>query len=175
MIKLVILDIDGVMTDGTKLYNTYGKVIAKQFNDKDFTAIKQLKASGINVCFLSGDTNINKVIAKNRHIDFYHSRGKNGNLNKAEFLFKLYKIYSSDRNTTAYVGDDYFDLEIINELKYTFCPLDATKEIQKAVFLVIKKYAGQGVIAGLIESLKSLNLMGNYTMGEVKNIDSKES
>ena len=60
-LKLVILDIDGVMTDGKKFYDKNGDVLCKQYNDKDFTAIKRFMATGIDVCFLSGD-NWNKVI-----------------------------------------------------------------------------------------------------------------
>ena len=73
-IKLLILDIDGVLTDGTKIYDINHKTIYKKFQDKDFTAIKRLKAAGIKVIFLSGD-NWNKGLAKKRVIDFYLSRG----------------------------------------------------------------------------------------------------
>ena len=52
-IKLAILDVDGVLTDGKKTYDNTGLCIYKTFCDKDFTAIKKLKALGISVCFLS--------------------------------------------------------------------------------------------------------------------------
>ncbi len=42
-IKLLVLDIDGVLTDGTKVYGVDGEVIGKRYKDLDFTAIKQLK------------------------------------------------------------------------------------------------------------------------------------
>ena len=44
MIKLVILDIDGVMTDGTKVYGLAGLTMGKRYCDRDFTAIKAFKA-----------------------------------------------------------------------------------------------------------------------------------
>ena len=52
MIKLVILDVDGVLTDGKKYYNRDGDVVMKTFCDKDWTAIKRFKALGIKVLFL---------------------------------------------------------------------------------------------------------------------------
>ena len=58
---LLVIDIDGVMTDGTKLYDTYGNIYLKKFNDKDFSAIKRFKELGVEVCFLSADQNINKA------------------------------------------------------------------------------------------------------------------
>jgi 3-deoxy-D-manno-octulosonate 8-phosphate phosphatase KdsC-like HAD superfamily phosphatase len=74
MIKLIILDVDGIMTDGKKYYGQDGSVYLKSFCDKDWTSIKRFKSLGINVIFLSGDENINKLVADNRNIDFYLSR-----------------------------------------------------------------------------------------------------
>ena len=73
MIKLLILDVDGVLTDGKKYYNRDGDVIMKTFCDKDWTAIKRFKALGIQVLFLSGDP-FNDKIAKNRNIDIIINR-----------------------------------------------------------------------------------------------------
>ena len=72
-IKLLLLDIDGVMTDGTKLYGLDGLTMGKRYCDRDFTAIKAFKAVGVKVCFLSGDDKGNKAMAENRKIDFYLS------------------------------------------------------------------------------------------------------
>ncbi len=74
MIKLLILDVDGVLTDGNKIYDINHTTVYKKFNDRDFTAIKRFKAGGINVIFVSGD-NFNEGMAKKRNIDFYCSRG----------------------------------------------------------------------------------------------------
>ena len=71
IIKLLILDIDGVMTDGTKLYGLDGLTMGKRYCDRDFTAIKQFKASGVQVCFLSGDDKVNEQMAKTRKTDYY--------------------------------------------------------------------------------------------------------
>ena len=51
MFKLLILDVDGVLTTGCKTYDLEGNVISKEFNDKDFTAIKRFKEKGLKVCF----------------------------------------------------------------------------------------------------------------------------
>jgi 3-deoxy-D-manno-octulosonate 8-phosphate phosphatase (KDO 8-P phosphatase) len=171
MIELVILDIDGVMTDGTKVYDRDGKVIAKRFNDKDFTAIKQLKAAGVKVCFLSGDDNVNKKVAEDRNIDFFHSRDEKGNLNKAIFIQILSEKYNVNPDNMVYVGDDYFDLEIIKELDYTFCPADAVSEVQDEVYMLLGRRGGEGVIVSLVDTLKQLDLMGDYDYDKVKYID----
>ena len=109
MIKLLILDIDGVMTDGAKVYGLDGLTISKRYCDRDFTAIKQFKASGVQVCFLSGDDKVNKQMAKNRKTDFYYSREKE----KTDFLPEFEKKYSCSTDEMAYVGDDIFDIPFI--------------------------------------------------------------
>ena len=66
-VELVILDIDGVMTDGRKYYGVDGVPFAKTYCDKDFTAIKRIRGAGVPVCFVSGDENVNKAMAENRY------------------------------------------------------------------------------------------------------------
>jgi 3-deoxy-D-manno-octulosonate 8-phosphate phosphatase (KDO 8-P phosphatase) len=79
MVKLLILDVDGVLTDGRKYYDSSGLATHKTFCDKDFTAIKKFKSIGCEVIFLSGDKNINEKIAENR---FKNSTIKISDLNK---------------------------------------------------------------------------------------------
>ena len=76
MYKLLIIDIDGVLTDGCKTYDLLGNVISKNFNDKDFTAIKRFK-NNLNVCFLTADDRVNRNIASSRKVDFYYTRDLN--------------------------------------------------------------------------------------------------
>ena len=63
-LKLLILDIDGVLTDGTKDYDVDHKPVYKKFMCKDFTAIKRFMAAGVKVIMISGD-NYNKTILEN--------------------------------------------------------------------------------------------------------------
>ena len=54
-LKLLILDIDGVLTDGTKVYDVDHKPVYKKFMCKDITAIKRFIAAGVKVIMISGD------------------------------------------------------------------------------------------------------------------------
>ena len=108
-IKLLILDIDGVLTDGTKIYNEKHEVISKRFLCKDFTAIKRMVASGIKVIMLSGD-NFNKTMAEKRNIDFYCTRDKNLSLDKSLFIEEFQQKYNVSIDKMSFIGDDYFDL-----------------------------------------------------------------
>lgn len=132
MFKLLILDIDGVMTNGTKTYDREGNVLSKSFNDRDWTAIKKFKAAKIPVVFLSGDP-WNETIAKKRNIDFYCSKGENGLLDKARFASIFEKKYKVHRKDMAYVGDDFFDLDIMKLVGWIFCPMDGNSDVQRYV------------------------------------------
>jgi len=85
MIKLIVLDIDGVMTDGRKYYNREGTAQYKTFCDKDWTAIKRFKALGIKVVFLTGDA-FNIGIAEKRNIDVIVNRNDSSHVDKVEYL-----------------------------------------------------------------------------------------
>tara|TARA_B110000858_G_scaffold163917_1_gene189742 strand:+ start:771 stop:1262 length:492 start_codon:yes stop_codon:yes gene_type:complete len=146
---LLILDIDGVMTDGTKLYDTKGKVFAKRYNDRDFTAIKRFKKIGINVCFLSGDKGINKIVAKDRNIDFYYGRNSKGEMDKVSKFYKIKEIYKAKK--IAYVGDDYYDLEVLNLADVRICPSDAIEDIKNCSNIKLLSKGGEGAVAELFK------------------------
>jgi 3-deoxy-D-manno-octulosonate 8-phosphate phosphatase (KDO 8-P phosphatase) len=172
-LKLLILDVDGVLTDGTKVYNTEGKAIHKRFNDKDFTAIKRFKAAGVTVVFLSGDVNVNEGVAKQRDIPFYYSR-VNGILDKADFIDKFKKIYKVKEEEMAFVGDDFFDLDITSRLRRnSFCPADAIDELKEECRLVLRTNGGEGVIAELFYIFKEYNI-DRVNDALVHNLDKNE-
>ena len=141
----MILDVDGVLTNGTKVYDIDGNVVHKVFNDRDFTAIKRFKEEGVNVCFLSGDKKFNEEIAKKRKIDFFYGRNENGEMDKISKLKKILIQYKSKK--FAYVGDDYYDLEMIKSADTGFCPNDAVDDIKKASDYVLNLKGSEGVVA----------------------------
>ena len=170
--KLLILDIDGVLTDGRKYYNLEGMPFAKTYCDKDFTAIKMIRASGINVCFLSGDNKVNEAMAKNRNIDFYYARGKD----KSEFLPELQDRYGVHISQMGYVGDDLFDIGIMKEVGYKFCPSDAASLVLELCGdnNTIPRSAGHNVIAALTDILLARGLMTIPTMQAIEDLDKNE-
>lgn len=160
---LLVLDVDGVMTDGTKYYGPNGEAIMKKFADVDFTAIKKLKLMGWDVCFLSGDPK-NAALAKQRKIDFFSAIVEKDSIqiiNKLEVFQEILKIYSATVENSMYAGDDLFDLPLINYINKhggkTYAPLNAIKPVQDAVQIVINKNGGEGVVMEI-----ALDYMTNY-------------
>jgi YrbI family 3-deoxy-D-manno-octulosonate 8-phosphate phosphatase len=152
--KLLVLDIDGVMTTGCKTYGLKGEVVSKTYCDLDFTAIKRFKAAGIDVCFLSGDETVNKAMAGIRKVDFYFARATSGNIDKADFIPMLCEKYKVTRDEIAYVGDDYYDLTLIENLKHTFCPDTAIADVKERVTTVLDASGGHGVVSALYDLYK---------------------
>ena len=171
-IKLIILDIDGVMTDGKKFYTSDGNIMCKQYNDKDFTAIKRFLALHINVCFLSGDS-WNKKMAEMRNIKFYSGREKDGKMSKLQILDVILKDYNISKNETLYVGDDIFDIEVLTIVKEGFCPKDSPLDV-KNVSTILDRNGGDGVVAELFDVLLKRGEILNPNIINVKNLDKKE-
>lgn len=151
MYKLLIIDIDGVLTDGCKTYDLLGNVISKNFNDKDFSAIKRFK-NNLNVCFLTADDRVNRTIASSRKVDFYYTRDLHIK-DKVELLDFLLKKYTVEKDEVIYIGDDLPDYKIIKELNHTYCPSDAINLIKNTVKQVLSKPGGAGVIAELYDNI----------------------
>ena len=173
MIKLVILDIDGIMTDGKKYYGLDGIPFAKTYCDKDFTAIKRLRGAGVEVCCLSGDERVNKAMAENRNIDFFSARGRD----KAEFLGDFEGIYKVGRKSMLYIGDDLFDKSIMELVGHAFCPRDSVRELRVLCgpANIVPKNGGDNVICELYDMILSRGLIQDCTMKDIEALDKKET
>ena len=150
MIKLLILDVDGVLTDGKKYYDKEGVVRYKTFCDKDWTAIKRFRALGVNVLFLTGD-GFNVEIAMKRNIDVIVTRTDTSHKDKGDYLEEICNDYKVTPSEIIFVGDDIFDIGLMKHVK-SFCPQDAP--------LIVKDYAqeimclgGQNFITKLFDYL----------------------
>ena len=172
-VELVILDIDGVMTDGRKYYGVDGVPFAKTYCDKDFTAIKRIRGAGVPVCFVSGDENVNKAMAENRNVPFYSARGKD----KAEFIPELCSEFQTRPENMVYVGDDLFDLTIMEAVGPPYCPSDSSRELirhcnSKGNFM--QSVGGDNVVAELFYILLDKRLIEDCTMEDIENLDKQE-
>jgi 3-deoxy-D-manno-octulosonate 8-phosphate phosphatase (KDO 8-P phosphatase) len=154
--KLLVLDVDGVLTDGTKIYQS-GKPMYKRFNDKDFTAIKLLKARGIHVCFLTADSS-NRQLAADRQIDYFNSRDVDNRIIKKARLEEIKEFYMDadptmtiqDMEDVWVVGDDIFDVEMFDGC-ISFCPADAPNYVRARAYKVLNSRGGEGVVVEIVD------------------------
>jgi YrbI family 3-deoxy-D-manno-octulosonate 8-phosphate phosphatase len=140
-IKLVVTDVDGVLTDGGLYYTSEGLVM-KKFNVKDGMGVRLLRENGIKNAIITTDTS-----------DLITIRGERL---KVDYVFlgiwdkknKLLEICNSEKilpENVAFIGDDVNDNGIIDIAGFTACPNDAVDEIKDRVDLVLTKKGGEGV------------------------------
>jgi 3-deoxy-D-manno-octulosonate 8-phosphate phosphatase (KDO 8-P phosphatase) len=164
-IKLLILDVDGVLTNGKKYYDNTGKVHLKTFCDKDWTVIKRFKTLGIGVICITGDP-FNKFIEEKRNIKVYLNRKDKSHVDKREFLSEICKNYNVNSEEICFVGDDIFDVGLMKDLKYSFCPSDAPQVVKDNSESLVSK-GGDNVLVELYEKLESMSLIEKKDYEEI--------
>jgi YrbI family 3-deoxy-D-manno-octulosonate 8-phosphate phosphatase len=176
MIKLVILDVDGVMTDGTKYYDRDGKVVLKLFCDKDWTAIKRFRAIGIPVVFITGDP-YNEMILKNRNLPVVVNRGEGFHKDKVNYLAEVLEDFNCFAEEVLYLGDDLFDVNIMKSVGHPYCLLDSPIIVKQNANTLYCK-AGENVIMQLFDKLEIDELIPvvpyDEVMTKIYELDLKE-
>lgn len=176
MIKLVILDVDGVMTDGTKYYDRDGKVVLKLFCDKDWTTIKRFRAIGIPVVFITGDP-YNEIILKNRNLPVVVNRGEGFHKDKVNYLTKVLDDFNFLAKEVVYLGDDLFDYGIMREVGYPYCVLNSPRTLQD-ISAVLHCNGGENAVMCLFEDLEDRGLIPvvpyDEVMTKIYELDLKE-
>ena len=176
MIKLVILDVDGVMTDGTKYYDRDGKVVLKLFCDKDWTAIKRFRAIGILVVFITGDP-YNEMILKNRNLPVVVNRGEGFHKDKVNYLAEVLEDFNCFAEEVLYLGDDLFDVNIMKSVGHPYCLLDSPIIVKQNANTLYCK-AGENVIMQLFDKLEIDELIPvvpyDEVMTKIYELDLKE-
>lgn len=145
---LLVIDIDGVMTDGTKTSDRDYKIVTKSYCDLDFTAIKRFVAAGVKVCFLSGDKVVNENMAKARGVPFHSSEL---GVDKVTWVKKLEDIYKVKPSRMCVVGDDYYDIGLMSHVGKSACPSTSPNIVKRTASVVLPCPAGKGVIAALYD------------------------
>lgn len=148
-IKLVITDVDGVLTDGG-LYFTVEGLAMKKFNVKDGIAVRRLKEFGFECGIISTD-GPDLIEARNKRLkmDFVIT----GTWNKLEKLEELCKERNITSENVAFLGDDINDLSIIKAVGFSACPSDAADSILDSVDHICKKKGGDGVFREFAEMI----------------------
>ena len=176
MIKLAILDIDGVMTDGTKYYDRDGNVVQKTFCDKDWTAIKRLRAIGVEVLVITGDP-YNRKILENRNIPVIVNRENGQHKDKSEYLPQILEDYNCTFSEVLYIGDDLFDIGIMRAVGHPYCPLDSPRCVRQTA-RVLRCNGGQNVIMNLFDELEINGLIPivgyDIVIDRINELDLKE-
>ena len=140
-IKLVISDVDGVLTDGGMYYSDKGEIM-KKFNAKDGMGVELLRKNNIKTILMTKE-NSSIVIKRGKKIKvneiFIDIDNKEMKLNQ------ICDSLSLTPSNIAYIGDDLNDLNIMKLVGFSACPADAEQEILDISNYICKKEGGKGV------------------------------
>ena len=139
-IKLVIFDVDGVLTDGGLYFTDDGREI-KKFNVKDGLGISLLVQHGIEVAVITGRSS---VIVAERMKSLGVNHVYQGSMNELETYNNLKLALQIDDAQVAYVGDDIIDLPIMNRCALAVAVADALPQVLNAATVVVNKKGGDG-------------------------------
>lgn len=158
MIKLIVLDVDGTLTDGKLYIDNMGNEM-KAFDVKDGLAISQSIKQGLIFAIITGKTS---KIVERRGKELGIQEIIQGSWNKVEDLEKILKKYNITYEETAYIGDDLIDLKPMKLCGFSACPKDSVNEIIEISDLVSTKNGGCGAVREILEFiLKKQNLWEN--------------
>ena len=148
-IELLLLDVDGVMTDGGIIYDGNG-LETKVFNVKDGHGIKMLQRAGIQVGIITGRTSaVVDVRARELGIDLLYQ----GALRKLECYEDVKRRTGLSDHQIAYVGDDVIDVPVMRRAGFSAAPCDALPEAESAAHFVTSRGGGRGAVREVCDLL----------------------
>lgn len=161
-IRLLILDVDGVLTDGKIILDNAGNEI-KSFYVRDGHGIKMAIKAGLKVAIITGrDSRVVERRAKELGITELYQ----GIFKKSAVYESLLKKYRCKDENVAFMGDDIVDLVLLKRAGLSAVPADADESVKKWAAFVSSKEGGKGAARELIELILKASGIWNKVSGE---------
>lgn len=152
-IDYLVLDVDGVFTDGCVYYNAEGEM-AKKFNMRDGMGLEILRQNKVEVIVLTSE-NSELVAQRMKKLQIKHTFL--GVKDKFSFLTQFLLDRNSSFGAVAYVGDDVNDLANICSVGWSFTPSDAVEAVKANADYILTNASGEGAIRETCEILLKYN------------------
>lgn len=149
MIKLIVLDVDGCLTDGRIIYSSDGSE-TKNFNVKDGLAISSWIRMGNHVAIITGR---NSKIVETRANELGVKHLFQGVKDKEKVLKELIDSLGLKYYEVGAIGDDLNDFKMLSKVGRSFTPKDGVKEIRELVETVLANTGGDGAVREMIDIL----------------------
>lgn len=148
-IKVIAMDVDGVMTDGRIVYDGNGKEL-KFFDVQDGYAIALARKAGLKIAMISArgcravkaraaDLKFHKV-----YLDAYPKIGA---------YAKMVKSFGVKDEQVCFIGDDLPDLELLSRVGFAAVPRNAAPEVKKVADYVTRRNGGRGAVREVVEKI----------------------
>jgi len=146
-IKLLILDVDGVLTDGGIIFDSLDREI-KVFHVRDGHGIKLLQSAGIIVCIITGR---NSDVVSRRAKELSIGDVFQGAKNKADAFEKIKSHYGFSDNEIACMGDDINDIPLFKRVGLPIAVNDSAEELKVYAKYITSKVGGKGAVREVCE------------------------
>ena len=153
MIKIVLLDIDGVLTNGKVTVDSTGNE-SKAIDFKDIDAIFEMKRQGLKVGLLTGESApITLFFRKRFKPDFFY----NGCKNKPAALNEILAQTGASADEVCFAGDGKHDIPILKLVKFAASPANAIREVRELSNILLERSGGDGCVWELLEWIRERN------------------
>lgn len=152
-VKLLSLDVDGILTDGGLYYTETGDELRK-FNVKDGMGMKNARAAGVELCIISASTT-NAIQERGKRLGLTHVY--TGAKNKIDILQKICEELNISLDNVAHMGDDLNDIPIMEKIGTPITVGDAMEEVKRKTVYITQKNGGQGAVREICDLLVMLN------------------
>jgi len=147
-IKIVVSDVDGILTDGTISVSKNQEF--KTFHVEDALATSLLKLADIPVSFISARISEATTSRLNElKIKHYFQ----GYINKLSALDKIVEIYNIEYKDILYLGDGFVDIPVMEKVGFSISVPNAHKEVKECADFITKKSGGEGVLVEVAQYL----------------------
>ncbi|MCC5944986.1 MAG: HAD-IIIA family hydrolase [Bernardetiaceae bacterium] len=163
VVKVIISDVDGVLTDGGIIYDSQGNE-SKRFHVRDGLMMKHIQSLGFKVGVITGrDSSVVRKRCEELGLAFHY----HGIKDKIQCYEKIKATYNFSDVEVAYIGDDWNDLSLLQRVGFSAAPVDAAEAVRKSVDFLLHSKGGEGAFRELAEYiLKSQNqyetLLNNF-------------
>jgi 3-deoxy-D-manno-octulosonate 8-phosphate phosphatase (KDO 8-P phosphatase) len=146
-ISFVLMDMDGVLTDGSIIYTSAGEQV-KIFHAHDGFGISRGHELGLTFGVISGkSTPINNFrVEKLKIAELYQDC-----IDKVAAYEEIKAKYKLKRENFCFMGDDVFDLPLLREVAFSCAPTNAIAEVREEVNYITKTEAGRGCVREVID------------------------
>jgi len=148
-IRLLVLDVDGVLTDGRLYYSDSGWE-AKAFNAHDGQGIKLLRGRGIKTAIISGRSS---EAVRRRAEELGIDEVRLGVKDKLSTLGEILTKYGISPQQAAYIGDDVGDLEVMKSVGFPVAVANAHESVKRVAAYVTKRNGGDGAVREICDML----------------------
>ncbi len=146
-IQFVLMDLDGVLTDGSIIYSSNGEML-KAFNAHDGFGINRGRLHGLKFAIISGmSAAANELRAKRLNIEELYQNCED----KTEAANEIKQKYNLSDENLCFIGDDVFDIPLLQQVAFSACPPEAIEEVRNEVNYITKVSAGKGCVREVID------------------------